>query len=65
MNEKTVTENKPAWVTADDHAWLRREAFERNSTITAELTAAIALLRNQRTAAARQERKQAAPAVSA
>jgi hypothetical protein len=67
VNEnKPVSENKNAWITADDHAWLRRQAFERETTITAELTAAIALLRQQRTAAAaRQERKQASSAVSA
>ena len=58
-NKSPVAENKNAWITAGDHAWLRRQAFERETTITAELTAAIALLRQQRTAAAaRQERKQ-------
>ena len=47
-----VRKMAPVQLPAELHRWLRREAFERESTITAELSAAVELLREQR---ARQE----------
>ena len=53
MNEeRTQNPRRIAWLQADLHEWVRREAFERRTTIGAELDAAVELLREQR---ARQE----------
>ena len=50
--ERTQNPRRIAWLQADLHEWVRREAFERRTTIGAELDAAVELLREQR---ARQE----------
>jgi len=47
------TESKrmaPAVLPVDLHKWLKREAFERETSITAESTEAVELLRQQRAA---------------
>jgi hypothetical protein len=45
-----TTRYKPAQISVDSHEWLRTEAFLRRTSITAELDAAVALLREQREA---------------
>lgn len=38
----------PTQIPVELHEWVRRQAFERRTTITAELTEAVELLRLQR-----------------
>ena len=52
MEQTAQAGKRMAWLSADLHKWLKRQAFERESTIGAELDAAVELLREQR---ARQE----------
>ena len=61
MEKIEPTGKRMAWLSADLHEWLRREAFERRSTIGAEIDTAVELLREQRARQAKaQERAQAA-----
>ena len=46
--QQEVRRMAPTQLPVDLHEWIRREAFERRSTITAELSAAVELLREQR-----------------